>query len=245
MTSVLRTDILPEDLKTKQPSFRFIAQSQFNSLLQTATRLERHQRSVGDSKNIVETMELIQDAIDDYQKRENKTSDAAIDIIYNRPDSERYVETISIELISRQPGEFGQNRAGRPSPGRNSGEVRNLKPLLREVLDDVNNPGYKRMVLGFYYDNVLRLTCWARTNKQALKRMLWLENVIQEYTWYFTYSGVNRLYPQGQTKDIVEVVNGNKYYGKPIDYFVKTEKIITVSEKTLEEITVNLSVTNS
>ena len=245
MTSVLRQDILSEDLKTIQPNFRFVAQTQFDSILSYAHKpLENKQRSVGNSKNIVQTMELIQDAVEDYQLREQKTQDTAIEVLYNRPDQDRQVESISIELISREPGLFSQNRAGRPSPTRNSGEVRNLQPLLREVFDDVENPGYKRLVLGFYYDNILRLTCWARSNLTALKRMLWLEQVMYEYTWYLTYSGVSKIIYLGQSKDEIEVINGNKYYGKPIDYFVRTEKILTISEKSLEEITINLSVTD-
>jgi hypothetical protein len=41
---------------------------------------------------------------------------------------------------------------------------------------------------------------------------------------------------------MVTVVNNNKWYGRPLDYFVRTETLRTFKEKTIEDILVNLKV---
>ena len=110
--------------------------------------------------------------------------------------------------------------------------------------EDPENPGYRRAVLGYWYDNMLTLTAWARTNKAANERALWLENVMEEYTWFFVYSGSQRVLYQGRRAEKLTEVENNKIYGRPIDYFVKTEKLRTVSTKTLEEIVVNLGISS-
>jgi hypothetical protein len=121
-------------------------------------------------------------------------------------------------------------------------KVQNLRPIVREILDDPDNPGYRKAILGYFYDNILRITCWARTNKAANARALWLEDVMEEYTWFFVYSGVNRILYQGRGPERYKDVANNRIYGRSVDYFVRTEKLRTISQKTLEEIVINLAV---
>jgi hypothetical protein len=64
---------------------------------------------------------------------------------------------------------------------------------------------------------------------------------MEEYSWWFKLQGLDRVLFWGRNSDIVTTVNENKWYGRPIDFFVRTEKIRTFQEKTLEEILVRLS----
>lgn len=184
------------------------------------------------AKSIIEAMELIQSSIVDYQNRSEDTEDAKVVVGYELPDVEATFETISMSVIKRDPGQFGQGRPG-GSP------VRARKGQLRELVDDPDNPGYQLAVIGYWYDNILRLTCWARTNKEAEKRALWLEQIIEEYTWFYEISGISKIVYEGRAPNGMIQVSENRFFGRSIDYFVRTERLRKVSTKQLEQIVVN------
>jgi hypothetical protein len=231
--SVLRTDLIDKSLLKDPESIKVVAENHFNALVNKAKAIERT-RTPFPAKNIIEVMDLIRQAIITHEDKTHITEDAKVDVVYHRPDIDIDVEVVSMEFVKRQPGMFGQ---GRPFENK----VANQKPLLREVKDDPDHPGYKRAVLGYFYDNVLRLTCWARTNKQANERALWLEQLMEEYTWFFVQSGVNRILFHGWQKNETLTVNDNKYYGRPIDFYVRTERLLNVSQKKLETICINMA----
>ena len=232
--SALRTDILPEELTENQQKVKIVAETQFHTIVNNSENAIERTQTPNPAKNIIETMSLIKDSIEHCYTRTHITGDAEVQITYENPDTYINLETVSICLEQREPGMYGQ---GRPFENK----TKNLRPILREVKDDPDNLGYKLAILGYFYDNILRLTCWARTNKVANNRALWLENVMEEYSWYFTSAGVNRFLYYGRDKEIVRNVDNNKIYGRPIDYYVRTEKIRAVSQKTLEEIYIHLS----
>lgn len=233
--STVRTDILPDDLKKVQPKFKVYAEQQFNYILENAEFLEGKQVTPKPAINIVEMMTLIKNAFEDYYTRTHVTGDARVVFSYEEPDKRTEFETITIKLDKREPGMYQQGRPG-------SGAIKQYRPLLREVLDDKDNAGYKRAILGQWYDNWITLTAWARTNKAANDRALWIENVMEEYAWYFGYEGLSRapIYI-GRKEERTLDVEGNRYYGRPIEYYVRTEKIRTVSQKELEEVCVRMA----
>jgi len=231
--SELRTDLLPESLTETPDQIRIIAQQEFQRVIEDAEQIPLT-TTPRPTKNIVEVMELISKAFIDYETRTNAAAEVQIRVTYERPDLNIDLETISMELIKRDPGMFGRGR-----PGGNS--IQNRRPILREIINDPDNPGYKRAVMGFWYDNTLQLTCWARTAKTANERALWLEDVMEEYAWFFAYSGINRLLYDGRRSEVVHDISNNRIYGRPVNYFVRTEKIRNVSQKTLELIQINMS----
>jgi hypothetical protein len=237
LQSSLRQILDKEDYESEK-KLKIIVESLYSTIVDNAAVMEGPSQTPGAAKNILETQELVIDAIKDYDKRTHATKDASVVVTYENPDVDMKLETISISLARREPGAYAQ---GRPFEGK----VRNLRPLRRDEKEDPDNPGYRRAILGFFYDNILRLTCWARTNKAANDRALWLENVMEEYTWFFRFSGVARVLYHGRRDEIVKEVSGNKIYGRPIDYFVRTEKLRAISMKEIEEICVRLQIDTS
>lgn len=231
--SDLRTDIISPELLTDPYQVKVVAESIFQNIVGQAVTYERTV-TPGDSKDIIETMELVGKVILDYQERVHATEGSKVIITYEKPDRAIETETISISIADRNPGQFAQGSS-------HEGGVKNRRPILREQVEDPDNPGYQRAVLGYFHDNVLRLTCWARTNKEADKRALWLEQVMEEYAWYFAYSGVNRMLYEGWRVPEVINIDNNRYYGRPIDYFVRTERLSNASEKVLEEILLSVA----
>lgn len=231
--SVLRTDILDPELLKTPSGIKKIVEHEFHRLVSRAVADERT-KTPGAAKSIIETLDLIRQVVLNYEERAHTAKDAKLDVVFEDLDRDTELETLSLQIVDRQPGMFGQG-----SPNEN--KIKARRPILRELVDDPDNPGYKRAVLGFFYDNTLRMTCWARTNKQANTRALWLEGLMEEYTWFFIYSGVNRILYNGWRPPKMTQINNNKYYGRTIDYFVRTENIINISQKTLEEICIKVA----
>jgi hypothetical protein len=231
----IREDILPEELITTIPQVKVYAEQQYNLILQNTQAFAGKEVTPQPAKNITEVMELIRLAFEDYYTRTHVTDDAKVRFSYEDPDNTAQLETVTIRLEKREPGMYAQ---GSPF----SAGIKQLRPLLREEFADADNPGYRRAVLGQWYDNVICLTPWARTNKAASERALWIETVMEDYAWYFGYMGVSRppLY-QGRQSEITQNVDGQRIYGRPINYFVRTEKIRSVSQKEIEQIVVRMA----
>jgi len=231
--SILRTDILPNELTVENKSVRVT--TQFTHIVQNASVHAERSRTPGAAKNLSEFYSLTMDVIEDYERRQNVINDAKVyfteeDIDY--PKDKNVI--VAYSLVRRQPGSFSK---GAPfDPG-----VTNQKPILREEIDDPDNPGYKRAVLGYWHDNEVKFTICARTNKVANEKVLWFENIMQEYSWYFTSQGVSRVLFLKRESDYVIEVNGVKIYCRPLHYFVRTETLRNISEKVIEDLTINVS----
>jgi hypothetical protein len=209
-----------------------------NNLVDPSSKqLASRTKSIGPAKSLLEFYELVGKAISHYEIRAGTTEENKIVYTEEEPDIAAKTETITYSLISREPGSFSQ---GAPLEGR----VKNQRPMFREEADDPEEPGYKQMILGYWHDNTVRFTCWARTNKAANKRAEWFENLMEEYSWWYKLQGVERVISLGQRADIVANVQKNKWYGRPFDFFVRTETLRVLKEKTIENVLVNLKVTN-
>lgn len=217
----------PEELQDKPYRIR-VAQT-FNGIVERTEGT----RSVtpGPAKNYFEFCELLKQALDDYQTRLDSPN--KIDLSWESPDQSVNTEVISINLVKRLPGVFEQ---GAPFEG----SVKNLRPIMRESKPDPNAPGYRKVILGKWYDNLIRFTCWAQTNKEAIQRSFWFEEFIEKYTWFFKVSGVQRVIFWGQEEDKFIDNDGKKLYGRPLLFYLQTEELTEHSEKELEEIYVNL-----
>lgn len=229
LQDLLRDDLLDDNIRIRVQRVYQILRGD------TPTKQEELARSktLGKAKSLLEFYDLVRQAIDDYEKRAGLAEEKKIFLTEEEPDIEARTETITLGLVSREPGAFQQ---GRPLEAK----VRNLRPRLREEKDDPENPGYKMAITGFWYDNVVRFTCWATTNKAANARALWFQDLMEEYSWFFKINGVDRCLFVGQGTDLVLDVSGKKWYGRPIDYFVRTERLRVFSEKAIEEILIKV-----
>lgn len=192
-------------------------------------------RTPGKAKNYFEFLDLVSKALKDYQTRQGVPEEKMITLSWESPDLNKTTETIAIGLVKRVPGSFAE---GSPFEG----SVQNLRPILREVKQDSNHPGYRNLYLGYIHDNLIQFTCWALTNKEAITRSFWFEDFMNKYTWFFRVSGVARVLFMEQSQDIFTETEGKKFYGRPLNYFVRTETIDIISEKQIEEIGIDISV---
>lgn len=242
---VLRDDILDEELTQEQ--VRVIVKHQFDSIINSAIQktgfdIERS-RTPGSAKDVYEFCDLVRESVEHRLEMQNVSEDARVILTQETSDIDQQLESIVFSLEKRQPGQFSEG----PPFG---GDVRNLRPILRETVPDPENPGYRLAIMGYWYDNLVRFTCWARTNKQANQRALWFEELMEDYTWLFRIRGVSRVLFWDRGPDVEKVADTtssiesstNKYYGRPLFYYVRTEKIRTFREKELEQLLINVSV---
>lgn len=231
-------DILTDDLKKN--NIRIIVEEVFGDIGFDASRASStrgvgdRSRTPGDSKTLNDFYLLVKRAIDDMELRASTPDDHKVAYTEEDPDCESKSEVITFSLVLRQPGAFGQ---GPPFEGK----VKNLKFVPRESIIDKDNPTYRVQINGYYYDNLVRFTAWARTNKEANARALWFEDLMSEYDWWFKLQGMQRVIFWERNTDIVTNVDENKWYGRPMNYFVRTEKLKAFSQKQIEEILIRLS----
>jgi hypothetical protein len=227
-------DLLSDDLK--ENNLRILVQDIYQSAFVRPSPSPNYSRSPKNAvSSLVNVYALINRAIVHYEDRANTPSDYRITFTEEDVDKDIKTEIVTCSCLNRTPGVFGQST---PFEKDRNSTVKNLKFMLREEVTDPNNPGYNIATLGYWYDNTIRLTCWARTNKRANKRADWLESLMMEYMWFFTAEGISRIFYLGRQGDTYKEIDGNKWYGRPLDYFARTEKIITLSEKQIEEILV-------
>lgn len=229
MTSILE-DLLTEEQEEYEN--RIEVREVFNN--QFGRNVPPADRTIGPAKSLTEFYELVSRAISDYESRAGTPIKYHVNFTEEDPDQENETETITFRLMKREPGAFSQ---GAPFEG----EIKNLRPILREKGNDPENPDYQFAVTGYWYDNLIRFTCWARTNKQANKRACWFEDFMEDYTWWFRLQGVSRILFWGRGEDETVTIDNNKWYGRPLNFFVRTEKIRVFEEKKLEQILVNLT----
>ncbi len=176
---------------------------------------------------------LVEQAMRVYQLAEGRAEDRLIIYTEEYPLVQYERETVTVRLVDRAPAVMGKTAP--------QGKPRELKPTVREVYDDPDLPRYQIWELGWMRDNVIEFTMWSQTNKEANKMALWFEDFMNANMWFFRSRGVNQLYFNGRDEDFA--ILDKRLVGRPLTYFVRTERITQLREKVLEEIVVNLTVT--
>jgi hypothetical protein len=239
LDSSLIEDILDDDLAydNQRITVERIYEASFTR------QTSQFQRKLRTPKNAIYSLSDVYDkfrlAIENYESRANTPVIDKITFTEDFSDLENATEIISVSCQMRDPGMFAQ---GTPYDAMGNSKVKNLKPMLREEVNDPDHKGYKIAICGKWFDNVVRLTCWAKTNKRANYRADWLENLMDEYDWWFKSEGIDRVIYVGRKADEITDKNNNRWYGRPLDYFVRTEKISMRSEKQIEEILIKATV---
>lgn len=228
-------DILSDDLTARQR--RITVNNIYEaSFLRSTVHLQSRLVTPKDAISSLSDVYLrFKRAIDNYEIRANTPVSNKVLFTEEDPDAVLHQDhsiIVTVRCIKRMPGAFSQ---GAPFEG----DVKNLKPMLREERDDEEYPGYKLAIYGYFHDNLITLSCWARTNKRANYYADWLEDLMREYAWYFKSEGISRTVFYGRNEDITKTIDGVKWYGRPLDYFVKTEKIGILSQKEIEDIVIS------
>ena len=235
---VVRDDILPEALTTEQRIVVSDIMHEFRDLL--GSRGTTLQPDYGDrlrqpkpAQDIDGFTDLVMRVIEEQQNSEEVPAKNRVKFLQDFPPDNIVTEIITYGLLRRLPSSMSQGRDFNQ-------RVREVKPRIRGIEEDPTRPGYAVVTLGQRFENELVFTCWAKTNKQANKRARWLEDTLRDWTWYIRFMGIGDFYFLGQDKDVVLLLDGTKntLKGRPMRYYVRTERMSHVLEPTIRRIVV-------
>jgi hypothetical protein len=237
---VVRDDILPEELTTAQgividDILHQYSQEFSDSIGNRGTNLppEERLRQPKPAQDIDGFTDLVMRIIEEQQNSEEVLLKNRVKFLQDFPPGDIETEIITFGLLRRLPASMSQGQHFNQN-------VREVKPHIRGIEDDPTRPGYKVITLGQRFENEIVFTCWAKTNKQANRRARWLEDTLRNWTWYLRYEGIVDYYFLGQDEDIVLKLDGteNVLMGRPMRYWVMTERLSHVLEPTIRRIVV-------
>lgn len=231
--AVLPAAPFPQELLGENP--RIIVEQLYQNSIAWAREQTGYSTTPFPAKSIKEVPGLLKRVIEDFEGRTDINDEDKLFFTVDEVDLTNHLEEITFSVARREPGGVGSG------PPFAQGH-KNLRPFLRDEGDDPDNPGYKKAVFGQWFDNVIRLTCWARRSWQAEERALWLEEVIEKYAWYLTMQGISRVFFWGRDADQMIENKNNKIYGKALNYYIRTERLSYVSTKKLEELVIKIGV---
>lgn len=236
----LRTDLLPEELTEQQliTVEKIIGQ---NFTIPNSSYLRSGERVLRPcpAQDIDGFTDLVVTVLDEQQDREEVPDKLRVRLVQDMPPEGVETEVITFGLVRRQPGAFSKGQAL-------GGNVLEMKPHIRGVEVDPTRPGHRVIIQGQHFDNEIMLVCWARTNKQANIRARWLEDTLKMWTWYVRFNGIQDFYFLGQDEDIhMTLDNTNQVlHGRPMRFYVRTERITTVLEPIIRHIVVKYNLGN-
>jgi len=234
---VLRDDILPESLTQEQSVVVERIMDNFaNNVLEPSTRYPndgKRLRQPKPAQDIDGFTDLVLRVIQEQQNLDEVPLANRVKFIQDFSPDDLETEIITFGLLRRMPSSMSQGQ-------HYNQKVREVKPRIRGIDDDPTRPGYKIVTMGQKFENEILLTCWAKTNKQANKRARWLEDTLRNWTWYIRYEGVEDFYFLGQDEDLALKIDStnNVLMGRPMRYYVRTERLSHVLEPTIHKIVV-------
>ena len=231
--------LIAEVIEHQFPGSR-LESSPFTPLVVNQRRVETSDRlvSAGDAQDLDGFFSLVNEAIQDRLTRENIAETDRPIYVEAYPPEDIRSEAITFKLIKREPATTSQGK--QMNHGR-----QDWRPKLREIVSDPSHPNKKLYVYGLLHDNVIELCCWARTNKAANARALWLERLMDDYRWFLKYRGVSELRYEGRLADQHTETAENKLHSRPLRYYVRTERISTWSANIVTQLLLGVTISDS
>lgn len=186
--------------------------------------------------DIIKFFELVQDAVWSRQNTENIPEAKRLLVIGDDPPDEKEVDTeaITFYLDERMTGQYGRGPVGTKT-------TREVVPHLRSVQQHPEHPSEKLVTMARSFDNYVVFNIYARTDFRALQRVLWFENVMDSFRWYFSVNRLNVLFLE--TKRIGTIEHGELSLSKySMRFFVKSEDAYQFGSQELKRIALNVNI---
>lgn len=146
-------------------------------------------------------------------------------------------ESITWSLKARVPGRFDQGPAGQ-------GRIKEVTGHVRSIVSHPEHPSEKLVSMGKFYGNWIQFNIYARDKRQALKRLLWFERVMDSFHWYFRLYGF-RVIEEGVGDRAEVTVEDLKLIKYPITYFIRSDDTYHITTQELKRVLVTTNVSTS
>jgi len=120
-------------------------------------------------------------------------------------------EVIAFRLLKREPAKMNAKGTGRPQ-----------RRSLHERYE--SNPHYPNKVVQIEsrpLDHLIEFTCWAKTNKDANRTALWLEQLFVTHSWVFESRGVEKFFFKDRGPDTYFTSQGQRLFYRPVNFTVR------------------------
>jgi hypothetical protein len=188
--------------------------------------------------SIIDFFSLVQNSIRSREASEDVPEDKRLLVLADDPPKEIDTEAITFFLKSRTPGQFSRGSAG-------NARIKEVISHVRSIQQHPEHLGEKLFTMGRFFDNRVGFNIYARDDYTALKRVLWLESVMDNFRWYFRVHGIMQVIEEGVgDKEHVKVgeLELTKY---PMSYFVRTEDTYQFGSQELKSFEINVEVSTN
>lgn len=205
--------------------------------------LERYIKDVSSSgqkpipgASISKFFELTQNVVWSRQNTENIPECKRLLVLGDDPPDEEEINTeaITFYLASREPGQHGRGPVG-------SNTVKEVTHHVRSIQQHPEHPSEKLVTMGRKFDNYVVFNIYARTDSQSLNRVLWFENVMDSFRWYFRVNRLLVLFQRTERIGTVQIgeLSLSKY---SVTFYVSTEDTYQFGSQELKRIALNIDI---
>lgn len=160
---------------------------------------------------------IVSNVVRDAQEREGIQQDKFVQVTEEYPPEpfEGFGdEIIAYRVLKRTPGMMNTKATGRPW----------RKSRYAYDLQSEEHPNKVIVVESRPVDHIIEFSCWAKSNKLANARAIWLETLLISHTWAFEVQGIERFYWEGRGPDTYTTTGGQRLFYRPNNFFVRFRK---------------------
>lgn len=178
-------------------------------------------------------VEVANSLIKDAEEREGKTNLITLTEEYPPEPFDSFGdEVITWKVVSREPGKMDAKAVSRPQRASTYSHEMRTPQEPNKVITIESRP----------VDHVIEFCCWAKTNKLANKRAIWLEKLLINNAFVFTLSGAERFYWKDRKTDTYMTVGNQRLFYRQLHFFLRFREFEAKAETILREILIKSSV---
>jgi hypothetical protein len=173
--------------------------------------------------------------IKDAQEREGTNPEDMVRIVEEYPPENMHEygnEVITFKVVERKPGMMNTKGTSRPHRKATYSHQEMRPDLPNKVITVESRP----------VDHVVEFNCWAKTNKLANKRAIWLEKLLINSAFAFEVRGAERFFWKERLSDNYMTVNGQRIFSRPLRFFLRFREFDAKAVTMIRKIMVDLNI---
>ncbi len=181
------------------------------------------------------------EVINDAQAREGKISSKRVPLVeeyaaeYMSEMGDEGDEVIAFRVLRRRPSPMNPSATDRQQ----------RKAMFSYSLQSKNHPNKVIEVESRPVDTLIEFSCWAKSNRLANLRALWLEKLFISYSWAFAVKGAERFYWEDRGADTYMTHGQQRLFYRPLNFTLRTREFEVKTRPALRSIDVEFSLRRS
>ena len=140
-------------------------------------------------------------------------------------------EVIAYRLLKREPANMNAKGTSRPQ----------RKSMYSHSGMSPDCPNKTIVIEARPIDHTIEFNCWAKSNKLANDRALWLEKLFVTNSWAFEVQGCERFYWKGRGPDTYMTTGGQRLFYRPISFFVRFREFEVRAHPNIKQVLIEMT----